>query len=170
VCRAKITITTMQFKFDWFIVLENLRRGIMVTDATLDPPAGPRILYVNRAWLKMTGYGREELSGKTPRILQGRHTDRALLRSLKVKLINREVFHGQTWNYRKNGEPFLMNWYCYAIYGERGKAIYYVAEQEDVTELNALRMRQRLLVNPQDEEAAAFFAVLKEWKAIRKAG
>jgi hypothetical protein len=46
----------MQLKFDWLIVLENLRRGILVTD------------------------------------------------TIKTKLSNREVFHGQTWNYRKNGE------------------------------------------------------------------
>jgi two-component system, OmpR family, sensor kinase len=158
----------MQLKFDWLIVLENLRRGIMVTDATLDSPAGPRIIYVNRACLKMTGYTREDLKGKTPRILQGKHTDRAVLNSLKQKLLNREVFQGQTWNYRKSGEPFLMNWYCYAIYGDRGKPIYYVAEQEDVTELESLRMKQKLLTCPQDPEAARFFAVLKERKAATK--
>lgn len=39
----------MQLKFDWLIVLENLRRGIMVTDTTLEGPSGSRILYVNRA-------------------------------------------------------------------------------------------------------------------------
>jgi len=159
----------MKLKFDWLIVLENLQRGIMVTDANLEPPAGPRIIYVNRAWLKMTGYGREELSGKTPRILQGKHTGRAVLSLLRKKLLNREVFHGQTWNYRKSGEPFLMNWYCYAIYGERGRPVYYVAEQEDATEVEALRLQQRLLVNPQDVEATAFFAVLEKWKATRKA-
>jgi PAS domain S-box-containing protein len=159
----------MQLNFDWLIVLENLRRGIMVTDVNLNPPSGPRILYVNRAWLKMTGYTREELTGKTPRLLQGKHTNRAVLGLLRQKLLNREVFHGQTWNYRKTGEPFLMNWYCYAIYGERGKPTYYVAEQEDMTELESLRMRQRLLSNPHDQEAAAFFAVLKDWRAARKA-
>ena len=158
----------MQLKFDWLIVLENLQRGIMVTDVTLESPAGPRIIYVNRAFLKMTGYGREDLSGKTPRILQGKHTDRAVLGLLRRKLLNREAFHGQTWNYRKSGEPFLMNWYCYAIYGERPKPIYYVAEQEDVTELESLRLKQRLLVNPNDAEALSFFSVLNEWKSARK--
>jgi len=91
-----------------------------------------------------------------------------VLALLKQKLLNREVFHGQTWNYRKNGEPFLMNWYCYAIYGELGKPIYYVAEQEDVTEIETLRMRQRLLTDPQDPEALHFIAVLKDAKADRK--
>ena len=106
----------MQLKFDWLIVLENLHRGIMVTDVTLDGPSGPRIIYVNRAWMKITGYDRADIAGKTPRILQGKHTDRNLLRTLKHKLLNRELFHGQTWNYRKSGEPFIMNWFCYAIY------------------------------------------------------
>src|SRR5512141_2656783 len=98
---------TMQLKFDWLIVLENLHRGIMVTDVTLDDPSGPRIIYVNRAWMKMTGYDRTDIGGKPPRILQGKYTDRNLLRTLKLKLLNREVFHGQTWNYRKSGQPFM---------------------------------------------------------------
>jgi len=158
----------MQLKFDWLIVLENLRVGIMVTDVTLEPPRGPRMIYVNRAWVKMTGYDQEDIRGKTPRILQGKHSDRTVLRLLRTKLENREVFHGQTWNYRKHGEPFLMNWYCYAIYGERGKPIYYVAEQRDVTEIESLRLKQRLLADPNDSEALAFFAVLKEYRDARR--
>ncbi len=158
----------MQLKFDWLIVLENLHRGIMVTDANLNGPNGPRIIYVNRAWMKITGYDRADISGKTPRILQGKHTDRSLLRTLKAKLLNREVFHGQTWNYRKSGQPFIMNWFCYAIYGDHGKPLYYVAEQEDATELETLRMRQRLVLNPLDSIANDFFAVLAEYKSARK--
>ena len=158
----------MQLKFDWLIVLENLHRGIMVTDVTLDDPNGPRIIYVNRAWMKITGYDREDIRGKTPRILQGKHTDRNLLRTLKAKLLNREVFHGQTWNYRKSGQPFVMNWYCYAIYGDNSHPIYYVAEQEDATELETLRKKQRLLLNPVDPDANKFFAVLAEYKSARK--
>ena len=88
-----------------------------------------------------------------------------MLSQLKQRLLNREVFHGQTWNYRKNGEPFLMNWYCYAVYGEQGKPVYYVAEQEDVTELETLRLKERLLANPQDPEATAFFSVLRPVRA-----
>lgn len=154
----------MQLKFDWLIVLENLRRGILVTDVQLQAPSGPRIIYANAAWHKMTGYSRAEVAGKTPRILQGPRTDRKLLGRLREDLLARRIFHGQTWNYRKNGEPFMMNWYCYAVYGERGKPIYYVAEQEDVTEIEALRMRQALLGDPRDPVALDFFAVLEEFK------
>ena len=152
----------MKLKFDWLIILENLRRGIMVTDAELEPPDGPRIIYANKAWFDMTGYTREDIKGKTPRIMQGPRTDRRVLDDLREKLSNREVFHGQTWNYRKDKKPFLMNWYCYAVYGDASKALYYIAEQEDVTMVEALRMRQRLLVNPMDPMAREFFEVFEE--------
>ncbi|MCF7675102.1 MAG: PAS domain S-box protein [Akkermansiaceae bacterium] len=155
----------MQLKFDWLIVLENLRRGIMVTDTTLDGHDSPRMIFVNAAWVKMTGYERDEIAGMTPRILQGKHTDRAVVSSLKQKLLNRELFHGQTWNYRKSGEPFLMNWHCYAVYGDNGMPVYYVAEQDDVTELETLRMKERLFVNANDETAVSFFEVLREWQS-----
>ena len=158
----------MQLKFDWLIVLENLHRGIMVTDANLEGPGGPLIIYINRAWMKMTGYDRADVRGKTPRILQGKRTNRALLREIKQKLLKRDVFRGQTWNYRKNGEPFLMNWCCYAIYGELGKPLYYVAEHEDVTAIESLRLKLRLLAKPLDPEANEFFAVLNDYKVTHK--
>jgi hypothetical protein len=96
------------------------------------------------------------------------YTDRAVVGALKQKLLNREVFHGQTWS--KRGEPFLMNWYCYAIYGDRPKPIYYMAEQEDVTEIETLRWKQRLLVDPHDRDALSLFLVLEEWKSKMKTG
>ena len=73
----------MQLRFDWVIVLENLRRGIMVTEAALEGSKSPRIIYVNAAWLKMTGYGRDEIANQTPRMLQGKHTDRAVVGSTR---------------------------------------------------------------------------------------
>ncbi len=57
-----------------------------------------------------------------------------------------------------------MNWYCYAIYNERGKPAYHVAEQEDVTELETFRLKERLMVNPQDHDALRFFSVRDEFR------
>ena len=42
-----------------------------------------------------------------------------------------------------------------------------MAEQEDVTELETLRVKERLLVNPDDTIALKFFSVLKEWNSAR---
>ena len=43
-----------------------------------------------------------------------------------------------------------------------------MAKQEDVTEVEALRLKERLLANPNDAEAIQFFSVLDECNALRK--
>jgi hypothetical protein len=43
-----------------------------------------------------------------------------------------------------------------------------VAEPKDVTELESLRLKQRLLINPNDADALSFFVVFDEWKSRRK--
>lgn len=53
-------------------ILNNTRDAILVTEAwPIDKP-GPRIVYANESFTRMTGYTFEELAGKMPRILQGR--------------------------------------------------------------------------------------------------
>jgi PAS domain-containing protein len=46
--------------------VEQSRESIVITDAQLDLP-GPKIIFVNPAFTKMTGYSAEEAIGKTPR-------------------------------------------------------------------------------------------------------
>lgn len=154
----------MDLNLDWTIVLENLRVGVLVTDVELKGPAGPRILYVNQAWVDMTGYHRDAVAGKTPRMLQGPHSDLSVLSRLRRDLEGGRTFHGQTWNYRRSGEPFMMNWYCYAIYRGGNRPAYYAAEQRDVTEVESLRMKERLANDPDDRVANHFFQVLDEFR------
>ncbi|MFC6050777.1 PAS domain-containing protein, partial [Methylobacterium hispanicum] len=52
--------------------------GILITSAELDEP-GPRIEYANPAFTIMTGYAAHEVVGRTPRLLQGPGTERAVL-------------------------------------------------------------------------------------------
>ena len=51
------------------MILESMTQSILITTPELGPP-GPYIIYANKAFEKMTGWAREELIGKTPRILQ----------------------------------------------------------------------------------------------------
>ena len=62
--------------------------SIVITNTELDYP-GPKIVFVNKAFSKMTGYQEWEIIGKTPRILQGPNTDRQVFKELKQKLKDR---------------------------------------------------------------------------------
>jgi PAS domain S-box-containing protein len=96
-------------------------------------PEDPRTVYVNEAFSRMTGYATCEFLGKNPKLLQGPKTDRAVLDRLQECLLTGETFVGQTWNYRKDGTPFLVQWTIFELEFVGRK--YYAAIQRDATHL-----------------------------------
>ena len=95
---------------------------------------GPRIVYVNDGFTRMTGYTKQEVLGKTPRILQGAKTDRAILERLKRRLIEGQAFFGHTINYRKDGSEFINQWDIHPLMNAQGEVTHWVSYQRDVTE------------------------------------
>ncbi|MDA3874861.1 MAG: response regulator [Kiritimatiellae bacterium] len=117
---------------------------VLITDNTINTPGGPAILYVNPAFSKMTGYSREEVIGKSPKILQGPKTDKAILRNLKDQLSAGNDFHAEAVNYRKDGSEYRVNWSITPVVDAYGKVRYFASIQRDVTEeYNRRQQEQR---------------------------
>ncbi|MEO1021596.1 MAG: PAS domain S-box protein [Bacteroidota bacterium] len=110
--------------------------SILVTELDLAKP-GPRIVYVNDGFTKMTGYTKEEVIGKTPRILQGERTDRHVLERLKKRLIEGQAFFGHTVNYKKDGSEFINQWDIHPLTNEKGEITHWVSYQRDISDRNA---------------------------------
>ncbi|MDG2070361.1 MAG: PAS domain-containing protein [Pseudomonadales bacterium] len=85
---------------------ENSFDSILITDAT----AKGKIIYANKAFKKLTGHDASEVIGKTPRILQGKGTDKKVIERLSVALKTGRKFEGKAINYKKDGTPFIMYW------------------------------------------------------------
>ena len=112
--------------------VEQSKESIVITDTELDLP-GPRVLFVNPAFTRMTGYTAADAIGKTPRILQGPRTDKAVLRRLRQCLERGEAFAGETVNYRKDGKEFDLEWQIAPIRDGAGKVTHFMAIQRDIT-------------------------------------
>lgn len=106
--------------------------SILITELDLEAP-GPKIVYVNDGFTRLTGYTREEVVGKTPRILQGPKTDRDVLERLKKSLQEGKSFFGQTINYRKDGTEFVNQWDIHPLYNEKGEITHWVSYQHDIS-------------------------------------
>ncbi|EMI68674.1 PAS domain-containing sensor histidine kinase [Leptospira noguchii] len=115
------------------ILVNQISDSMLVTDTQLEPP-GPKILFVNPAFCKMTGYTKEDLIGKTPRILQGPLTNRKIMRDLKRSLTQGKDFSGETINYKKDGSPYHVEWRISAIRDFSGNILCFISIQRDVTE------------------------------------
>jgi PAS domain S-box-containing protein len=124
---------TLPFYGDSMILLESMTQSILITTPELEPP-GPYITYVNKAFEKMTGWAREEVIGKTPRIMQGPKTNLDIFKHLKDILVKGEVWEGKAVNYKKDGTEFFMEWSIVQVYDKNGKVESLIAVQNDITE------------------------------------
>ena len=106
---------------------------VVLTTADLDH-SGPEIVFVNDAYSALTGYSTHELIGATPRLHQGSATDRAVLERLKTNLRAGIMFEGSTWNYRKDGSPYLLEWTVTPLRLSSGAIDYFFSIQRDITE------------------------------------
>lgn len=107
--------------------------SVIITTAELDPP-GPEIIFVNPAFTKVTGYTGEEVIGKTPRLLHGPKTDRAILDRVREQLTKGDEIEFEAVNYRKDGSDFLLSTHISPIRAEDGKVTHFICLQHDATE------------------------------------
>jgi PAS domain S-box-containing protein len=113
--------------------VEHADESMVITEAELERP-GPRILYVNPAFTRLTGYEPDEVIGKTPRILQGPKTDRSMLDRLRRDLATKQHFRGETVNYRKDGSEYVVEWHIAPMRNADDEVTHWVATQRDMTE------------------------------------
>ncbi len=112
--------------------IEQVAAPVLITDASLEHP-GPSIVYINRAFERMTGYSASELIGQTPRILQGAETDPEVSRRLRQSLQAGESFKGVNVNYRKSGEPYMVDWEISPIRNDQGVVTHYFSIQSEIS-------------------------------------
>ena len=90
-----------------------------------------------------------EVLGKTPRLLQGARTDKALLARLRQTLARGEPFEGEIINYRKDGSEFYSEMRIAPIRDPNGLVTHFAAGKRDITERKraeeALRASQQIL-------------------------
>lgn len=103
--------------------------GISLCDPSL--PDYP-LVYVNDAWEEMTGYTREEVLGRNPRLLQGPETADEATETIGAAIESGTSITAEIRNYRRDGTPFW-NELTLAPIREDGEVELYVGFQNDVT-------------------------------------
>ncbi|MBS1634488.1 MAG: PAS domain S-box protein [Bacteroidetes bacterium] len=127
-------------------VVTNTTDAILITEAEPIDAPGPRIVYVNPAFTKMTGYQPEDVIGKTPRLLQGEKTSRKDLDAMRQALNRWESFEIELINYRKDGEEFWVNMAITPIADSKGWFTHWISVQRDITERKKLEQEKENLI------------------------
>lgn len=114
--------------------VDNANDVIMISEAWPFEEPGPRIVYVNEAFTRMTGYTREEAIGRTPRFLQGPDTNRSQRNSIREALSKWEPIRTEMVNYRKDGTKFWVELNIVPVTNEAGYFTHWISVQRETTE------------------------------------
>jgi PAS domain S-box-containing protein len=114
-------------------VIVNANDAVLITEAEPVKIPGPRIIYANAAFSRLTGYSLEEVLGKTPRILQGPKTNRKTLAKIRDGLKRWQPILVELINYRKDGSEFWVELSIVPVADQNGWYTHWVAIQRDIT-------------------------------------
>ncbi len=116
-------------------VIDSTHDGVAITDLE------GKIVSVNSAFSKITGYAREEVIGKNPRVLKsGRHR-RDFYQAMWASLISSGYWQGEIWNRRRSGEIYPEWMRLNAVRNEFGELTHYVGVFTDISKLKQTEAR-----------------------------
>lgn len=114
-------------------VITNTSDAVIITDVNYLKDDDHKIIYINEAFTKMTGYSSEEVIGKNPNFFQGPKTNRNELRRLKKSIRKWERCEIEIINYKKNGEEFWNNIAISPVADSTGCYTHWIAIERDIT-------------------------------------
>ncbi len=104
-----------------------------------------RIEYVNDAVERVTGYTREEILGKTPRILKSGRHDKDFYKKLWDTILSGQTYTAILTNRKKNGELFEVYHTITPIKDNKGAITHFVATSKDITALKQMEEKINFL-------------------------
>ncbi len=105
-----------------------VQEGVFVLDAS------EHILRVNSAFTRLTGYGSDEVIGKTLEFLQSKHHDSLFYQQMQEKVQSEGVWQGEVWQQCKDGSPYPHWLTISTIKGTDGVATHYIGTFSDISQ------------------------------------
>jgi PAS domain S-box-containing protein len=108
---------------------------IQITDAQ------GRMIYVNPAFERYTGYSKEELIGRNPSVISSKKYTREFWSRVWETISAGEVWNSEVENRRKDGSPIFAQLLISPIMDMEGKVVGYLGSHRDITEQKALEQQ-----------------------------
>lgn len=119
-------------------IFTTVSQGVLVTapDQT--------IVSANKAFLEITGFPRQEVIGKTCKLMQGPLTDAQTVMQIRDAVTREIDFEGEILNYRKDGSSFWNDLSISPVRDESGRVTHLIGITRDVTERKLHESQQQV--------------------------
>ena len=117
------------------LMFENASESIVITDEQ------NRIIAVNPAFEKMTGYRAEDVIGLDPKVLKSGEHDRAFYERMWHSLKTKGEWQGEIHNRQRDGALYIAWLSIRTIHDAKGRVVNYLALQTDITEISDIHQQ-----------------------------
>ena len=116
-------------------VVVNANELVMISQVEeSEDPLDLRVVYINDAFLKVTGYRAADVIGRTAQVLVGARTDQDELQRMRVALSNHDSVKAELILHRRDGSHFWADINTVPIRNEHGQVTHFVSVMREVTE------------------------------------
>lgn len=109
-------------------VFEKMNDGVLITDAS------QQIIAINSAYSEISGYGIEEVRGKTPNTFSSGWHDKNFYQNLWSELNEKGHWNGEIIDRRKNGELYTAELNIIALHNKENRLTNYISIVNDISE------------------------------------
>lgn len=120
-------------KHNWDVSHHFLNAAAEGTQAVIITNLVEQILWVNKSFIKMTGYSGREVYDRSPKMLQGKDT--ALIARIQIRkcISNRSVCSTDILNYRKNGQQYWCRVEIHPVYNHDRELVNFLSFEQEIT-------------------------------------
>lgn len=114
-------------------VVTQTKDAVMITETEKSYRTVPKIVFVNPAFTKITGYKPNEVIGKTPSVFMSKNSIVKVLPQIAAALKDKKTFQFESFNNNKSGEGYWVNFIMLPITNQEGEHSHWVSIQRDIT-------------------------------------
>ena len=114
-------------------IIESTDNIIIISESQSNDNFSPKIIYVNDAFVRETGYVKKEVIGKTPRILQGPKTNKAIIDKINIAIKAKQSIRAEILNYKKNGDEFWQELNIFPLRRNVNETVRFASIQRNIT-------------------------------------
>ena len=114
-------------------VVTQTKDAVMITESEKSYRTVPKIVFVNPAFTKITGFKSSEVIGKTPSVFMSKDSVAKVLPQIANALKTKKSYQFESYNKNKSGEGYWVNFLMLPITNQEGEHSHWVSIQRDIT-------------------------------------
>lgn len=114
-------------------VITQTKDAIIITESGSNERGIPKIIYVNPAFTKLTGYTPKEVIGKTPKVFMSKNAVKADIKNLANAIKKKEEFTFETLNLTKKKKEYWVNFTMIPITNFDDEHSHWISIQRDIS-------------------------------------